>query len=71
MRTSLILSLKLCKKCRIYEVTNPIPPPVNITSASQPMDLVHVDFVGIKVTISTSKKPVIQKVPVIVDHFSQ
>ena len=71
MRTSLISSLKACKRCRMYEGKNPVPPLVNITSASQPMDLVHVDFVGIEVTVSTSKKLVVQKLLVVVDHFSR
>ena len=71
MQTSLISSLKACKWSRMYEGKNPVPPLVNITSASQPMDLVHVDFVGIEVTVSTSKKPVVQKLLVAVDYFSR
>ena len=65
------MALKSCKKCKIFEGKNPIPPLVNIASATQPMDLVHVDFVGIEVTVSTKRAPVVQKVLVVVDHFSR
>ena len=71
MRTSLVSSLKACKRCRMYEGKNPIPPLVNISSASQPMDLVHVDLVNIDVTVSTSRRPVVQKLLVVVDHFTR
>ena len=65
------MALKSCKKCKIFEGKNPIPPLVNIASATQPMDLVHVDFVGIEVTVSTKRASVVQKVLVVVDHFSR
>ena len=35
------------------------------------MDLVRVDFVGIEVTVSTRRAPVVQKVLVVVDHLSR
>ena len=64
------MTLKLCKKCKIFEGKNPIPPLINITSANQPMDLVHVDFIGREITVSRKRAPVIQKVLVVVNHFS-
>ena len=35
------------------------------------MDLVHIDFVGMETTVSTKAKPDVQKVLVVVDHFSR
>ena len=40
----------------LSKVRTPKPPLVNISSATQPMDLVHVDLVGMETTVSTSKK---------------
>ena len=37
--------------------------------ASEPLDLVHIDFVSMETTIATKKKPVVQKVLVVIDHF--
>ena len=34
------------------------------------MELVHVDYVGMEVTIATQEKPVIKNVLVVVDHFT-
>ena len=38
--------------------------------ATEPMDLVHIDFVSMETTIPTKKKPIVQKVLVIIDHFT-
>ena len=35
------------------------------------MELVHVDYVGMEVTVSTQEKPVVKNVLVVVDHFTQ
>ena len=36
---------------------------------TEPMELVHIDYVGMEVTIATDKKPVVKNVLVVVDHF--
>ena len=71
LKTQMVLMLKGCVRCRLFDARDPRPPLVNISSATQPMDLVHVDIVGMETTVSTSKKPVVQKVLVVVDHFSR
>ena len=38
---------------------------------TEPMELVHVDYVGMEVTVSTQEKPVVKNVLVVVDHFTQ
>ena len=50
----------------MYEKKDPL---CTITS-TEPMDLVHVNLVGMEVTIETKKKPVVQKILVVTDHFS-
>ena len=34
------------------------------------MELVHIDYVGMEVTVATDKKPVVWNVLVVVDHFT-
>ena len=38
---------------------------------TQPMELVHVDYVSMEVTVATQEKPVVKNVLVIVDHFTR
>ena len=38
---------------------------------TEPMELVHVDYVGMEVTVSTQEKPMVKNVLVVVDHFTQ
>ena len=35
------------------------------------MDLVHIDYIGMEVTVATQEKPVIKNVLVVVDHFTR
>ena len=37
---------------------------------TEPMDLVHINLVRKEVTVKTKKKPVVQKILVVTDHFS-
>ena len=37
---------------------------------TEPMELVHIDYVGMEVTIATDKKPVVKNMLVVVDHFT-
>ena len=38
---------------------------------TEPMELVHIDYIGMEVTVATDKKPVVQNVLVVVDHFTR
>ena len=38
---------------------------------TEPMELVHIDYVGMEVTIATKEKLVLKNVLVVVDHFTQ
>ena len=70
MRTQMLMNLKNCAKCKIYEGKDQ-KPPLHSIMASEPMDLVHIDIVGMETTVATSQTPTVRKVLVIVDHFSR
>ena len=38
---------------------------------TKPLELVHIDYVGMEVTVATDKKPVVKNVLVVVDHFTR
>ena len=69
MRTQMMMTLQNCEKCKVYEKRDPKVPLCTIAT-TEPMDLIHVDLVGMEVTIETKKKPVVQKIFVVTDHFS-
>ena len=37
---------------------------------TEPMELVHIDYVRMEVTVATDKKPIVRNVLVVVDHFT-
>ena len=69
MRTQMMMTLQNCEKCKVYEKKDPKAPLCTI-AAMEPMDLIHIDLVGMEVTIETKKKPVVQKILVVTDHCS-
>ena len=70
MRTQMMMTLQNCEKCKVYKKKDPKLLLCTIATM-EPMDLIHVDLVGMEVTIETKKKPVVQKILVVTDHFSQ
>ena len=70
MRTQMMITLQNCEKYKVYEKKDPKAPLCTI-AAMEPMGLVHIDSVGMEVTVKTKKKPVVQKILVVTDHFSQ
>ena len=70
MRTQMMMALQNCEKCKIYEKKDPKAPLCTV-AATEPMDRVHVNLVGMEVTVETKKKPVVQKILVVTDHFSR
>ena len=69
MRTQMMMTLQNCEKCKVYEKRDPKVPLCTIAT-TEPMDLIHIDLVGMEITIETKKKPVVQKILVVTDHFS-
>ena len=58
-----------CNKCKVFERKDPRPPLCNIM-ASEPMDLVDTDLLGLETTMNTKVHPTVSKILVITDHFS-
>ena len=70
MANALFLVIQNCGRCKQFEAKCQIPEMEPIL-CTQPMELVHVDYVGMEVTVATQEKPVVKNVLVIVDHFTQ
>ena len=63
------LSVKNCERCHWYEAQLSLPEMVTI-SATELLDLVHMDFMGMETTIATRKRLVVKTVLVLIDHFT-
>ena len=70
MAQRMMLSVRNCKKCDIFEAKPQIPPMEPIL-CTEPMDLVHIDYVSMEVTVGIKEKPVVKNVLVIEDHFTR
>ena len=62
------LSIHNCEKCCIFEAKPQIPPMEPIL-CTEPLDLVHIDYVSMEVTVGVKEKPVVKNVLVVEDHF--
>ena len=69
MRTQMMMTLQNSEKCKVYEKKDPKAPLCTI-AATEPMNLIHIDLVRMEVTVETKKKPVVQKILVVTNHFS-
>ena len=69
MSTALCLSLWSCSRCKQFEAKSQLPGMEPIV-CTQAMELVHIDYVGMEVTVSTKDKLVVKNVLVVVDHFT-
>ena len=69
MSQALLKAVANCGRCIQYEVKGQLPPMQPII-CTEPMELVHIDYIGMEVTIATDKKPVVWNVLVVVDHFT-
>ena len=70
MSQALLKAITNCGRCIQYEAKGQLPPMQPII-CTEPMELVHIDYVGIEVTVATDKKPVVKNVLVVVDHFTR
>ena len=70
MAWALVLAVSNCGHCKQFEAKPQIPGMQPII-CTEPMELVHVDYVGMEVTVATQEKPVIKNVLVVVDHFTR
>ena len=70
MAVQAVLSVKNCVRCQRHKARDMMPKMVTI-GATEPMDLVHIDFVGMETTVATKKKPVVKTVLMVIDHFTR
>ena len=70
MANALFLVIQNCGHCKQLEAKCQIPKMEPIL-CTQPMELVHIDYVGMEVTVAAQEKPVVKNVLVVVDHFTR
>ena len=70
MSQALLRAVANCGRCIQYEAKGQLPPMQPII-CTEPMELVHIDYVGMEVTVVTDKKPVVKNVLVVIDHFTR
>ena len=69
MSQALIKAIANCGWCIQYEAKGQLPPMQPII-CTELMELVHIDYVGMEVTVAAKEKPVVKNVLVVVDHFT-
>ena len=69
MAQRMMMSVRNCPKCRIFEAKLQIPPMEPIL-CTEPLDLVHIHYMSMEVTVGVKEKPVMKNVLVIEDHFT-
>ena len=70
MSQALLKAIANCGRCIQYEAKGQLPPMQPII-CTEPMELVHIDYVGMEVMVVTDKKPVVWNVLVVMDHFTR
>ena len=70
MAQRMMMNIRNCEKCHIFEAKPQIPPMEPII-CTEPLDLVHIDYVSMEVTVSTKEKPVMKNLLVVEDHFTR
>ena len=64
MSQALLRAIANCGRCIQYKAKGQLPPMQPII-CTELMELVHIDYVGMEVTIATDKKPVVRNVLVV------
>ena len=70
MAQRMMLSIRNCEKCCIFEAKPQIPR-MELILCTKPLDLVHIDYVSMEVTVGVKEKPVVKNVLVVEDHFTR
>ena len=69
MSQALLKAVANCGRCIQYEDKGQLPPMQPII-CTEPMELIHIDYIGMEVTVATDKKPIVKNVLVVIDHFT-
>ena len=70
MAQRMMMSIRNCPKCCIFEAKPQIPP-MEPMLCTEPLDLVHIDYVSMEVMVGVTEKPVVKNVLVVEDHFTR
>ena len=70
MAQRMMMSVRKCPKCRIFGAKPQIPPMEPIL-CTEMLDLVHIDYISMEVTVGVTEKPVVKNVLAIEDHFTR
>ena len=70
MAQRMMMSVRNCLKCCIFKAKPQIPPMEPIL-CTEPLDLVHIDYVSMEVTVGLTEKPGMKNILVIEDHFTR
>ena len=70
MSQALVMAISNCGQCKQFEAKPQIPGMQPII-CTKPMEIVHVDYIGMEVTVATQEKLVVKNVLVVVDHFTR
>ena len=69
-RMQAVMAIKQCGRCTLFEGKEKPPKMVPIMS-TEPLDLLHIDFVTMEITVDPQQDPETRTVLVIVDHFTR
>ena len=70
MAQRMMMSVRNCPKCRIFKAKPQIPPMEPIL-CTEPLDLVHIDYVSMEVMVGVTEKKVVKNVLLVEDHFTR
>ena len=70
MRSQMQQSIKSCVHCLQYEGELPIVP-LHPIVATAPLDLLHIDFTSIEMTMELNQSPRVTNILVFQDHFTK
>ena len=69
MSRAMLRAVSTCGRCIQYKAKGQLPP-MNPILCTEPMELVHINYVGMEVIVAAKEKPVVKNVLVVVDHFT-
>ena len=67
MRMQMMNNILNCNKCKVFQRKDPKPP---LCTASKPMDVMHINLLGLETTMNTKVCLNVARILVIMDHFS-
>ena len=70
MAQRMMMSVRNCPKCCIFEAKPQIPP-MEPVLCTEPLDLVHIDYVSMEMTVGVKETTVVKNVLVVEDHFTR